>query len=87
MLALAEYEASLCACGLPESVADEDPDLDMVERICPVCAGMAKNYRIIHAADSEAVKGLGQKPPPEADRPEDGRRFSFRPKPPPDLTT
>ena len=81
MLALATYEATLCACGLPESVADEDPDLEMVERVCPVCAGLAKNYRIIHAEDAKAIEGLGKSPAPDATRPEDGRRFTFRPKP------
>lgn len=82
MLDLAAYEAHLCACGLPESVADMDPDLDMVERICPVCAGLAVNHRIIHAADKEVARSLGQNPDPKAPRPEDGRRFKVVPKPP-----
>jgi len=87
MLDLADYEATLCGCGLPESVADEDPDLEMVERKCPVCAGLAVNYRIIHAADKEAARSLGREPAPDAPRPEDGRRFKVRPKPPPDASS
>lgn len=81
MLDLAAYEAALCSCGLPESVADEDPDLEMHERICPVCAGLAKNARIIAAQDTQVMRGLGEKPAPEAARPTDGRHMKIRPKP------
>lgn len=81
MMDLAEYESHLCDCGLPESVADEDPDLDMVERVCPVCAGLAVNFRAIHAADAKASGGPGKEPDPAEPRPEDGRRFKIIPKP------
>lgn len=84
MLALAEYEAGICECGMHQSIADTDPDLDMLARICPVCSGLAKNFRIIADSDEKAMKELhGNKvPPPEAERPEDGRHYSLRIKPP-----
>lgn len=79
MQALAEYESGLCGCGLHKFVADEDPDLEMVERVCPVCAGLARNMRIIHATDDRTVaQVLGDKPEPSAQRPDDGRYMSYR---------
>ena len=88
MQALVDYEAHLCACGLPESVADEDPDLELQYRVCPVCAGLAKAGRLQHEQDAEALRLLGDKPPPDADRPEDGRRIvGYKPVPPPDSST
>lgn len=77
MAALVEYEAHICECGLPESIADEDPDLAMPARVCPVCAGIAKNLRIITANDEKVVKDAygDRKPPPEADLPDDGRHL------------
>lgn len=75
MLALAEYEAHLCACGFPPEVADTDPDLQVKYRHCPVCAGLAKVARIQHAQDEKATKELGKDPAPEADRPSDGRHL------------
>ena len=80
MLALAEYEADLCACGLPKHVADADPSLEVKYRVCPVCAGLAKTARIQQSIDETATRALGEKPAPEADRPTDGRHFAgFRP--------
>lgn len=79
MAALVEYEAHICECGLHESVADEDPDLEMPARFCPVCAGIAKNMRIVSAQDEKTVKALGKEPDPAADRPDDGRHFRLRP--------
>ncbi|MGH6978900.1 MAG: hypothetical protein ACRED4_06385 [Brevundimonas sp.] len=76
MLALAEYEADLCACGLPKHVADEDPDLQLKYRVCPVCAGLAKAARMQHAQDEKTTRLLGEKPAPEADLPTDGRHFA-----------
>lgn len=83
MLALVEYEASVCECGFPESVADEDPDLELTFRVCPVCADLAKATRIQQAADAKAVEALGNTPPPEAPLPDDGRRVGLRAKRPP----
>lgn len=76
MLALAEYEADLCACGLPKDVADTDPDLRAKYRTCPVCAGLAKEARRQHKADESAVRHLGSEPDPYAHRPADGRHFA-----------
>ena len=77
MQGLADYEAHICDCGLPESVADEDPDLDLHFRVCPVCAGVAKALRVQAAADREVV---GKDPAPEVVRPDDGRHISLEPK-------
>ena len=76
MLALAEYEADLCACGLPKHVADTDPHLELKYRVCPVCAGLAKAARMQQKLDEEEVRTLGKEPAPEADRPTDGRHFA-----------
>lgn len=84
MLALAEHEDSLCKCGFPKSVADEDPDLEITHRVCPVCAGLDRAFRIQEHQDSEAVRALGQKPPPDAVLPTDGRHLGLRFNGPPD---
>lgn len=84
MQALADYNAGICECGLHRSVADEDPDLEVTIRRCPVCAGMDKNIRILHARDDAALKGLGENPAASADRPSDGRRLGLKFKPPED---
>ena len=81
MLALAEHEASMCACGFPARYADTDPDLAWVERTCPVCAAVARNHRIVAAADEDATEKLGKKPDPEVRRPADGRHTSLATKP------
>lgn len=78
MLALDEYEASKCECGLPEEIADQDPDLEMPVRVCPVCAGLARIARIQNARDDEALKTLGKNPAPEAKRSTDGRHIGLR---------
>lgn len=80
MEGLALYEAKVCECGLHESVADEDPDLELDYRVCPVCAGTARQMRIQHAEDDEQ---LGEKPAPSKVRPDDGRYVRLRHKPPP----
>lgn len=76
------YEAHMCDCGLPESVADEDPDLALHVRRCPICGALAKQMRIMHAEDEKAVKALGKDPDPAAPRPDDGRRIGLRAKAP-----
>lgn len=70
MEALAIYDSRVCACGFHESTADEDPDLDLDFRVCPVCAGTAQLMRIQHAADNKAK---GERPDPSQPWPEDGR--------------
>lgn len=83
MFALAEYEAGMCDCGMHKSIADTDPDLEMPARVCPVCSALAKNFRVIADSDEKALKErYGDKVPPEAARPEDGRHFALRTKPP-----
>lgn len=79
MRALAEYEAGICACNLHRTVADTDPDLQLQLPVCPVCAGLAKALRLQQAEDDEAMRELGEKPPPGATRPDDGRRVQLIP--------
>jgi hypothetical protein len=76
MLALAEYEAGICACGLPKDLADADPDLRLKYRVCPVCAGMAQATRVQHAYDEQDARTLGKNPAPGLPRPTDGRHFA-----------
>jgi hypothetical protein len=80
LLALAQYESEICDCGFHTTVADSDPALAMKVRVCPVCAGLAQNFRVIRAQDDAAEKQLGQNPPPERERPEDGRHIQLIPK-------
>lgn len=75
MLALADYEADLCACGLPKDVADADPDLRLKYRTCPVCAGLAQAARVQHAQDETRTRALGKDPAPATPRPTDGRHI------------
>jgi hypothetical protein len=77
MLALSDYEADLCECGFPSAVADEDPDLQIRYRECPVCSGLARAVRIQDDADKRLVSQVyGQKGPQPADElPSDGRRM------------
>ena len=79
-LAWEQYRSEICACGLHRSVADEDPDLDLTDAVCPVCAALARAGRIMEERDKEAMRPLGEKPPAGAARPGDGRRFRVVPK-------
>ena len=85
MQGLAQYESEICECGLHVSVADEDPDLEMTLRRCPVCADLAKNWRQINARDAEEIEALGKTPAPDALLPTDGRFIGLRPKVPREL--
>lgn len=78
LLALADYEADLCQCGLPTALADTDPELRVKYRECPVCAGLAKVTRIQADADAKLVKQVyGPKgAAPEDELPQDGRHFA-----------
>lgn len=81
MQAFAEYEAGICSCGLHQSVADTDPDLDMSERKCPVCAALARNERAIQHADESVKRQLGKRlEDPLTALPSDGRHFSLVPR-------
>lgn len=55
MLALAEYEAGVCACGFHTSIASEDPYFTIEERVCPVCAQATAEIRARERADAESV--------------------------------
>jgi hypothetical protein len=82
MLALAQFEAEVCACGMHYTIADADPSLELTLRVCPVCAGMAQQMRVLQARDEATAKARGDKAPPGVRRPEDGRHIGLRPKPP-----
>lgn len=83
MLALALYESEICDCGLHKSIADTDPDLETVVRICPVCSNLARNGRIIADRDATQLKKRhGEKIPAEAPRPDDGRYLTLGAKSP-----
>lgn len=79
MQALAIYEADVCDCGFHHSVADQDPELKLTVRRCPVCAGIAQTMRQVAAQDEKTVAALGRDPAPEVPRPEDGRKFGLTP--------
>lgn len=52
----------------------------MPARVCPVCAGLARNWRTIHRADQEEMRALGKKAEdPLTPLPGDGRHFSLVP--------
>lgn len=78
MLALVEYESKVCECGMHETIADTDPDLEMVERICPVCAGLAQSARLYADRDEKTMKPHGDHPAASIPRPNDGRHLSVR---------
>ncbi|WP_332642933.1 hypothetical protein, partial [Aeromicrobium sp.] len=76
-------DANICECGMHKSIADTDPDMEMVRRRCPACVNLAKGLRIIHAEDERTLKELGgDKIPAEKMRPEDGRYLAMRMKAP-----
>lgn len=79
MLALADWEADLCKCGLPTALADTDPNIEPKYRHCPSCANLAKFARYQHAADEAWVKeseeNLGRALLPSEKRPTDGRVY------------
>lgn len=81
MEGLALYESQICACGLHESIAKTDPDMEIGLPVCPVCAGLAQQMRVLAAGDELAIKGLGDKPKPESKRPADGRGLRLKLKP------
>ncbi|GEB17242.1 hypothetical protein GUY44_18875 [Pimelobacter simplex] len=82
MLELRLYEAGVCSgCGYHVSLtSDLDNHFAIEVDHCPVCAGVAKNDRIQHAADKKALKAMGDedKIPSTRKRPGDGRRVSVR---------
>ena len=82
MLALDEYEAGICECGMHRDIADTDPALEMTSRICPVCAKVARGMRVMNERDEQSMRMLGEKPPADTPHPGDGRHLAIRRKPP-----
>lgn len=78
MQGLAIYESKVCACGLHESIAQTDPDLELHTPVCPVCAGLAQQKRVLAADDAKTLKSLGNDPSPETPRPADGRTLRLK---------
>lgn len=84
-----QFESEICECGLHESIAASDPDLESTVRICPICRDAAKNARV-RAAEEEAElkKRFGDDDVPASHpRPSDGRYIGFRFRTPPTPTT
>lgn len=81
MLALKEYEAGVCECGIHESLtSDTSNHFTFGDRVCPVCRGL-KQYGRIKAAEDEGHRKAryGDKtPPPESPDPADGRHTHVR---------
>lgn len=78
MQGLAIYESQLCECGVHESIAQTDPDMEIDLPVCPVCAGLAQQMRVLNANDATASKSVGAELKPSAPRPADGRRVRLR---------
>lgn len=77
LLALAEYEAGVCACGFHRSLT-MDPALGFTEQseVCPVCAGAAVADRLRSKADEDTAQILKNRP--REPRPSDGRHTYIR---------
>lgn len=80
MLGLDIYEADLCdGCGLPTIIRQDPSNLfRIVHAVCPTCAQLAPAGRVQAVSDEEAVKALGEKPPPTTPLPTDGRTTQLR---------
>lgn len=77
MLALAEYDAGICACGFHESLTQDRRNFFTFEhRVCPVCAGRAQWDRKVADADDHIKVDPHAKP--EAPLPTDGRWVGAR---------
>jgi hypothetical protein len=81
MLALAEYESEICACGFHSTLTKNKSNHFGFELdTCEVCAGREQYARMQAKDDAEEEKKL-EKSPPETPRPADGRRVFMRMKP------
>lgn len=79
MLALGQYEASVCDCGFHSSLTNDPANhFTFEERVCPVCRGSARYGRIQRAADELAMKQIGENAPPATPHPTDGRKTFAR---------
>lgn len=73
------HDRGLCACGFHSTLTqDRSNFFTFGEDTCPVCAGIAKYARIQHANDDQAMKAMGENPPPNRTEPGDGRRVFVR---------
>lgn len=81
MLGLLVYQGGLCpGCGFHHDLTnDKSNHFAIEERTCNVCKGVAPYMRAQREADERAAKALGDKAPPTAPRPSDGRTTSIRP--------
>jgi hypothetical protein len=78
LLALALYEAEVCACGYHASIAnDASNDFQPGSRVCPVCAGASVWTRIQQEGDEAAQKSM-KDAPAASPRPWDGRHSYMR---------
>lgn len=78
MLALADYESEICACGFHSTIAkNKDNHFGFEVDQCPVCAGREQYARLQAKEDSDEERKL-EKSPPETPRPGDGRRVFMR---------
>lgn len=76
MLALAEFEASVCKCGYPRDQVTDPTFVFQPETFdCPVCAATAVENRRLHDLDESARKAAGGK---LAALPSDGRHLLMR---------
>lgn len=73
------YERDVHACGHHKSVI-HDPESGFEPKVdkCPVCAGVAVYSRVLQAEDEAARKKRGEKAPPTAPLPSDGRSWYMR---------
>ena len=79
MIALRRYEAGVGPCGFHHSQTN-DPEFWYVpeEEFCQACADLTMFERIKHAEHEKQLKALGENPPPDRQRPSDGRRTLVR---------
>lgn len=76
MLALAQYEAGICACGFHTSLTHDRANyFTWAEDVCPVCAGAAVHMRQQAANDDKIIEAMGTDPSPLLPRPDDGRHI------------
>lgn len=87
MLALADYEAEICACGFHSSITKNTGNHFGFEiDKCPVCAGREQYARLQAEEDAEEERKLEKaKTPPATPRPGDGRRVFMRMTPGPSV--
>lgn len=82
LLALARYDAGVCACGFHRDIASDDDNTFMpVVESCPVCAGQDTQRRVLESQDESFVKA-NEGADPMRPRPWDGRHLRMRFVPP-----